>query len=313
VSARWAWCWALLLALLAPQAWAQDVQAVPALSARVIDQTATLAPEALAQLEAKLAAFEKEAGPQIVVLLVPTTAPEDIASYTQRLGDTWKIGRRDVGDGLIIMVAKNDRRMWIAPAKALEGAIPDLAARQIVSTILTPAFKRGDFAGGLDAAVDALISRIRGEALPAPAAVPATTGSGAFEGFGWGDLVGFMAVAVLFMGRLFSGALGRRLGAAATGVTSIAMVQWLSGSWLMAASAGLLCGLAVAIMGPAVLAQAAGRSMRRAGPFTAGGWTVGSGTSGGWSGGGSSGSSDTGGFSSGGGGDFGGGGAGGSW
>ncbi|HET9978305.1 MAG TPA: TPM domain-containing protein, partial [Burkholderiaceae bacterium] len=112
----------LLLCLGLTPAFAQDVQPVPALTERVIDQTGTLSAADQARLVAKLAAFEAEAGPQIVVLMVATTAPEDIAAYTQRVGEAWKIGRRDVGDGLLLVVAKNDRRLWIAPAKALEGA-----------------------------------------------------------------------------------------------------------------------------------------------------------------------------------------------
>ena len=113
----------LLLSFLGATAWAQDLLPVPPLSERVIDQTGTLSAADSAHLVAKLAAFEASAGPQIVVLMVPTTQPEDIASYAQRVGETWKVGRRDVGDGLLIVVAKNDRKLWITPAKALEGAV----------------------------------------------------------------------------------------------------------------------------------------------------------------------------------------------
>ena len=112
------------------------------------------------RLEAKLAAFEAEAGPQIVLLLVPATAPEDIAAYAQRVADTWKIGRREVGDGVRVVVAKDERRVRIEVAKALEGAIPDLAARQIIDQSIRPAFRANDYAGGLEAALDQLIARI---------------------------------------------------------------------------------------------------------------------------------------------------------
>ena len=108
---------------------------VPELSGRVIDQTGTLNAAQRSALESKLAGFEAQAGPQIVVLLVPTTAPEDIAAYAQRVADQWKIGRRDQGDGLLLVVAKNDRRVRIEVAKALEGAVPDLAARQIIDNL----------------------------------------------------------------------------------------------------------------------------------------------------------------------------------
>ena len=160
---------ALALALLGA-AQAQDVLPVPALTARVIDQTGTLQAAETAALEAKLAAFETEAGTQIVLLLVPATAPEDIAAYAQRVGDSWKIGRREVGDGVLLVVAKDERRVRIEVAKTLEGAIPDLAARQIIDNAIRPAFRANDYAGGLEAAVDQLIARIKGEALPAPAA-----------------------------------------------------------------------------------------------------------------------------------------------
>jgi uncharacterized protein len=136
-------CRALVLAMLFLAAWgavrAQDVLPVPPLTARVIDQTATLSAAQQQALEAKLAAFESRRGTQLVVLLVPSTAPEDIAAFAQRIGEAWKIGRREVGDGLLIVVAKDDRRARIEVAKALEGAVPDLAARQVIDTALRPA------------------------------------------------------------------------------------------------------------------------------------------------------------------------------
>ena len=117
---------------------AQDLQAIPPLSARVIDTSGTLDAVQTQALEAKLAAFEKARGAQIVILMVPTTLPEDITDYAQRVGDAWKIGRKDIGDGLLLLVAKNDRKVRIATTKTLEGAIPDLAARQIIASAITP-------------------------------------------------------------------------------------------------------------------------------------------------------------------------------
>eukprot|EP01032_Pedospumella_encystans_P017177 gene17177-19583_t len=130
-------------------AWAQTLVPVPPLTARVMDQTGTLSAADVAALEQQLKTFEQQRGTQIVVLVLPSTAPEDIADFTQRLGDAWKIGRRQVGDGLLLVVALNDRRLRIAPAKALEGAVPDLAAQRIIDQVITPAFRRGDVAGGL--------------------------------------------------------------------------------------------------------------------------------------------------------------------
>lgn len=293
---------ALGLLALAPGLRAQDLLPVPALSARVIDQTATLDATALQALEARLAAFEAEAGPQIVVLLVPTTAPEDIASYTQRLGDAWKIGRRDVGDGLLIVVAKNDRKVWIAPAKALEGAVPDLAARQIIQNQITPAFKQGDFAGGLSAGVEALIARIKGEHLPAPAA----RGSGGPQGglgFDWQSLAMIFFVAVPVVGSLISAVFGRKLGSALTAGGTGAAAWWLSASLAIAAGAGLLALILVGVLGVGAGGRRSGGRGGHGGPPVI--WGGGGRGGGGFGGGG--------GFSSGGGGNFGGGGAGGSW
>ncbi len=152
----------LVLLWTGSPAHAQGVLPVPPLTAPVIDQTATLGEAQRAALVAKLATIEQQTGSQIVVLMVPSTLPEDIVAYSQRVGDSWKIGRRDVGDGLLIVVAKNDRRVRIEVAKALEGAVPDLAAKRIIDAQITPAFRAGDYAGGLSAAADQLAARIRG-------------------------------------------------------------------------------------------------------------------------------------------------------
>lgn len=296
---------ALLLVCNAPSLQAQEVLAVPALSARVIDQTGTLDAAALGALEAKLAAFEAQAGPQIVVLLVPSTAPEDIASFVQRLGDTWKVGRREVGDGLLVVVAKNDRKVWIAPAKALEGAVPDLAARQIIQNQITPAFKRNDFAGGLNAGVDALMARIRGEALPAPTAQAARgKSSGLGLGLGLEALAMFFFVGVPVIGGLLTAVMGRKLGSVVTAAGTGTAAGWLGGSLLIGGIAGVVALVMVGLLG----IGAAGRHGGRGGLLGVPPVLFGGGGRGGWGGGGSGG-----GFSSGGGGNFGGGGAGGSW
>lgn len=293
----------LALAWAAPAVWAQDVRALPAPTARVIDETGTLTPDQQAALEARLAAFEAEAGPQIVVLLVPSTQPEDIADFTQRLGDAWKIGRRDVGDGVLLVVAKDDRRVRIAPAKALEGAIPDLVARQIIDRTIAPAFRAGDYAGGVDAALEQLIARIRGEALPEPAKKPVAGDAG------WQveELLMFFFIAVPVIGSVMTGILGRKLGTLATSGISGGIAWVLTASLLLAAGAVLASVLLVGLFGVGSAARNIARAgRRRGGPpviFGPGG------DHGGWGGGGFGG----GGFSSGGGGDFGGGGASGDW
>lgn len=307
----WAPVFALLLGLLLTfAAAAQDLQPVPALSARVTDLTGTLSAAQKSALEGKLAAFEAQAGPQIVVLMVATTQPEDIAAYAYRVADQWKVGRREVGDGLLVLVAKDDRRVRIEVAKALEGAVPDLAARQIIDRALRPAFKAGDYAGGLNAAIDLLIERVKGEHLPAPDAGPTSrNATSADDGLGgWESLAMFFFIGVPVMGAVLTGILGRKLGSGATGLGAGGLAWWLSSSLPVALGAGVLALVLVGVLG----IGSAGRRVQRAGRGGLGAgppiiWGGGGGGGGGWSGGGG------GGFSSGGGGDFGGGGASGDW
>lgn len=295
---RWA---ALLLALWLPlAAWAQPVLPVPPLTAHVMDQTSTLNPAQLQALEAKLTAFEAARGAQVVVLMLPTTAPEDIAAYAQRVGDSWKIGRKAIGDGLLLVVAKNDRQVRIETTKALEGAIPDLAARQIIDSALTPRFKQGDFAGGLDAAADQIIARISGENLPVPASTQA--GSRGAPGFNWMDLAIFLFFAVPIASRAISGVLGRKVGAVATG-GAVGLLAWVFTSSLVIAGIAALAAVVFALL------SSLGSLGRGGGPSGwGGGMGGGHGRGGTWGGGGGGG-----GFSSGGGGNFGGGGASGRW
>ncbi|MDD2729860.1 TPM domain-containing protein [Malikia sp.] len=290
---RWLWAW-LLCSLLA---WplpglAQPLQAIPPLSARVIDQTATLTEPQRRALEDKLAAFERERGSQVVVLLLRTTAPEDIFSYTQRLGDAWKIGRKEVGDGVLLVVAKDDRTLRIATAKAVEGAIPDLMASRIIEAVITPRFKQGDFAGGLDAGVDQILARLKGEALPLPSAQ-----AKAGPGTNWEELLIFIGLAAPVITRVLRGILGRTLGSlVATGIVG-GIVWSFTGSLFIALAAALLAGVMGLLMARLP---------------TRGGGSGPGGPGGGW-GGGSGGRGGGGGFSSGGGGNFGGGGASGRW
>ena len=282
---------------------AQDVLPVPPITAQVIDQTGTLDEAQRAALVAKLAALEQQTGTQMAVLLVPTTVPEDIASYAQRVADQWKIGRRDVGDGVVIIVAKADRRVRIEVAKTLEGAVPDLAAKRIVSEQISPAFKAGDYAGGLNAAVDALAARIKGEALPAP---KARGSAGNTLGVQWEELAMFFFIGVPLLGAVLTGLFGRKLGSLVTGGAAGGIGWWLTASGLLAGAAGVVAVVLVGILGIGAARSAGGLGSRRGGGFPPVIWG-----GGGWGGGGSSGGG--GGFSSGGGGDFGGGGASGDW
>jgi uncharacterized protein len=279
-------------------AWAQaDLQPIPALSARVIDTTATLDASQRQALEDKLAAFEKAKGSQIVVLMVPTTQPEDITDYAQRVGDLWKLGRKNVGDGLLLVVAKNDRAVRIATAKSLEGAVPDLAASRVIEQAITPRFRSGDFAGGLGAGTDQLMALIAGEGLPAP---PRSAAAGA--GLDWMQLALLLFFAAPFAARVLKGLVGRKAGALLTGVVLGALAGWLTASLVVGVLAAMAAGIlalagALASSGPRV---GWGRGSHHGG-FGDGRGTGGFGGLGG------------GGFSSGGGGNFGGGGASGRW
>lgn len=282
--------WLLLLSQ------AQAQLAVPALTGHVIDSTGTLSAAQAQQLETKLSAFEQSRGTQLVILLVPTTQPEDIASYSNRVANSWKIGRKEIGDGLLVVVAKDDRQVRIEVAKTLEGAIPDLAAKRVIEQAITPRFKQGDFAGGLDAAADQLMALITGEALPAPVAAA----RGGQAGFQWTDLAIFMFFAVPVLGGVARSILGNKLGSLATGGV-VGGIAWFATTSLVLAVLAAMAAFLFALFSGSM--PTGGRGSGRHG-----GWGAGSG--GGFGGGGFGGG---GGFSSGGGGDFGGGGASGRW
>ena len=300
---------ALAAIFIAALAWvglpalAQGLLPIPTLTARVIDQTGTLDAAQRSGLETKLAAFEQRKGSQIVVLMVPTTAPEDIASYAQRVGDAWKIGRKGVGDGLLVIVAKDDRKMRIATAKTLEGAVPDLAAVRIIDEEMKPRFRNNDFAGGLNAAVDRLIGLVDGEPLPEPSRGNSGS-SGGNDGFDWENLAIFLFVGVFVGAPIARAILGKTMGSVAMGGGIGVVAFFLTTSTVIAVIAGLIALMVSLFSGLAGFGP--GRGGRGGG---GGGWSSGGG-GGGWSSGGGGGG---GGFSSGGGGNFGGGGASGDW
>jgi uncharacterized protein len=284
------------LALVAALLPARAEVALPPV-ARVTDLTGTLTAEQRAALSAKLAAFEARKGSQIVVLIVPTTEPEDIAQFGIRVGETWKIGRKSVDgksvdDGLILIVAKNDRRMRIEVGTGLEGAVTDLAANRVLDEYLRPSFRAGDFYGGIDRAVDRLIGLVDGEPLPPPRQELRRPTRG--PQVGQGLLVMLLAVAFVG-GPILRSLFGRPVGAAATGGVAGFLVFLLLGTLTFAVVAGVIA-FVVALVGG----------------LGGGGWTSGRGGFGGGFGGGGFGGGGGGGFSGGGGG-FSGGGASGSW
>ena len=285
------------VALTGLAAWASDsLQPVPALTARVTDTTGTLDSGQREALESKLAGLEQRKGAQLAVLMVPTTQPEDIAQYSIRVVDAWMLGRKNVDDGALLIVAKNDHRVRIEVGRGLEGAIPDAASARIIREYITPKFRAGDFYGGILDAADAMTKLVEGEPLPPPLADDRRPARGVGNVFNTFTTVLFVAIWLRAMfGRL--GAIPRAgIVGAASGIVALVF------GGVLAVAIG--CGIFGAFIG--LLGGGGGGFVNRGGW---GGFGSGGFGGGGWSGGGGGGG---GGFSGGGGG-FSGGGASGSW
>ncbi len=285
---------ALLTLLIAPGLLAQGLVAIPAYEARVIDLTGTLTANEQSALESRLAEFEARKGSQIAVLMLPTTQPEDIAQFGIRLADAWKPGRKQVDDGAILIVAKDDRRMRIEVGYGLEGALPDAIAKRIIDQTVTPLFKQNDYYGGIDAGLDRMMRVVDGEPLPPPD--PSWDGSSSIL-----ELLPFLFFAVLIGSVILRSIFGRALGSIFTGGAT-GMLVWLVSSILgIAVAAGLLALFFSLVM------SSLGGGRWSSSPHR-GGWR-----GGGWGGGGFGGGGFGGGGFGGGGGGFGGGGASGGW
>jgi uncharacterized protein len=295
----------LIVAPGRPGARAQALQAVPPLSARVTDLTGTLDAAQRQALEQRLAAIEQRKGAQVAVLLVPTTQPEPIEDYSIRVVEAWKLGRGEVNgkrvdDGLLLLVAKNDRKVRIEVGYGLEGAVPDALAKRIIAETITPKFRQGDFFGGITAGIDDVARLIDGEALPAP-----WQSAHAAEGI---DLQSVLAglLAVFVIGLVANAILGRVLGSGVGGLATAGFSLVLGASLAVAAIVALIGFVAFLLLGNSFLRglqSGSGRDSSGRSVWTSGGW--GGGSRGGFGGGG-------GGFGGGGGG-FGGGGASGGW
>ncbi len=280
----------VLLCSLAGVLHAQELQALPSLSAHVTD-TLGLLPEARREaLEARLVALEKDKGAQVAVLVVATTRPEAVESYALRVAEAWRLGRQGVDDGILFLIARDDRRMRIEVGRGLEGAVPDAIAKRIIADVVAPHLRGGDFAGGIEAGVDSIVARIAGEALPPPTAASSAQEAG-FE-----ELLVLGIIGTIVVGGVLRAIFGRLLGAGlASGIVGFA--AWtLSGMLAIGVVGGLLAFVFVLAMG----SGGGGRGI--GGPWTGGGMGGGGfgrgGGGGGWSGGG---------------GGFGGGGASGDW
>jgi uncharacterized protein len=262
---------------------AHKLQTIPALTGPVVDLTGTLTAAQAAQLAQKLRTLHEQYGAQMQVLLVPTTQPEDAFSYSVRVFEKWQLGTKEKDDGLLLLIAKNDRKTWIQTGYGLEGVIPDIVAKSLVRDTLAPFLRNGDFAGGINATIDATFQRISGEVTAMPVQKKSRGNQNAPN---WMGPVIFGAIAIAILSNVLGSFFASGIGA-----TGVFLFVWL----LLGTS--LLLALALAIATP-LLAL----------------FFRGSGYIGGMGGGGFGGSGGSGGGSwSGGGGGFGGGGAGGDW
>ena len=279
--------------LLAGLVSARAEVAVPPLKAHVTDLTGTLSASQLRDLDSRLSGFERAKGSQVAVLMLPSTQPETIEEYSIRVADAWKIGRARVDDGVIVVVAKDDRKLRVEVGRGLEGAIPDAVAKRVVSDVIAPHFRSGDFYGGVAAGTDALMKLIEGEGLPAPRSGVIIDGVHRPIDF---QTIFLLFFALVLTGAIFGRLFGRVIGAGISGGI-VGAIVWLVAGVLAFAVIGGLIGFVIALVN--------GMGSRR------GGWSSGPG---GWSGGGGFGGGGFGGGGfSGGGGGFSGGGASGSW
>ena len=258
--------------------------------ARVVDQTGTLTVENRAALERMLEQFETRKGSQVAVVMVKTTDGEPIEQFALRVAEKWKPGRKRVDDGAILVVAKDDRALRIEVGYGLEGALNDATAKRIISDVIAPRFREGDFFGGISAGVDRMIRVIDGEPLPQPARNAPAVSGGLFQ------LLPVLLIAAFVVGGVLRAMLGRALGAAATGGV-VGFLAWtLAGAFAIGIVAGVVAFIFTLVSGFG--------SARRYGGFGRG-FPGGFGGGGGWGGGGRG--------WGGGGGTFGGGGASGRW
>lgn len=218
-------CWSFMAGAQIP---------VPPLTGRVTDQTTTLTTEQKAALELTLQTFETRTGSQIAVLIVPTTAPETIEQYALRVAEQWKLGRKRVDDGALLAIAKDDRTLRIEVGYGLEGGLNDATSKRIISEIIAPRFKQGDFYGGITAGIDRIIGVIDGEPLPEP------KGESVGDTADIQQYIPIIFILALVVGGVLRSVLGRTVGALVTGGV-VALIAWLFvGTVFIALVAGVL-------------------------------------------------------------------------
>jgi uncharacterized protein len=265
-------------------------QPVPPLTGRVVDRTSTLTSSERTALEQKLAALEQRKGSQVAVLMVKTTEPEAVEQFSLRVAEAWKIGRGNrTDDGIVVVVAKDDRRMRIEVGYGLEGAVPDALAKRIIAEQITPHFRDGDYAGGLNAGVDALAKLIDGESLPPPVAQPARDRGGRGNGgSGFESFFGVLFILAVFVAPVLRRIFGALFGGVLLGGLAAFIVWVVSGILFLALGVGFVAFMLTAagiVGGPGRWSSGGGYWGGRGG-FGGGGFGGGFGGGGGFSGGG---------------------------
>jgi uncharacterized protein len=240
---------ALVLLLAAGSSALADDVAIPPLTGRVVDLTATLTPAQVQALADTLESLEKRKGSQLAVLIVPSTQPETVEQYGIRVASQWKLGRNGVDDGAILIVAKNDRTLRIEVGYGLEGVLNDATAKRIVSEIIVPRFRQGDFAGGIRDGVERTIQVIEGEKLPQP---QDSSGQG---GTGIGTYALVALLFAVFLGGLLRALLGRLPGALVTSGV-VGLLAWVVAGALSVALVCALVAFGVTLIGGVTLLRA---------------------------------------------------------
>lgn len=271
--------WLCAIMLLTPGLLKAEVP-VPALTAQVVDSTGTLSNEQQAALIQKLQAFEAAKGSQIAVLLVQTTQAEPIEQYALRVAESWKIGRKGVDDGAILVVALQDRALRIEVGYGLEGALTDITSKRIIEEVIIPQFRQGDVAGGVAAGVDQMIRVIEGEPLPEPSPANTSNGSNTIE-----DIAPVVFMLALFLGGFLRKAIGKLPAALATGGV-VFVVAWLFAGTIIIAILAALAAAVLTLFGNSMGGIGGGRGGFGSGRGGGGGF---SGGGGGFGGGGASG------------------------
>ncbi|QZA81828.1 TPM domain-containing protein [Deefgea piscis] len=286
--------------LLCPFLFAASI-AIPQLNARVTDLTQTLNAQQTATLDQQLASLEQRKGSQLAVLIVPSTGDESIEQFAIKVVDQWQLGRKGVDDGVLLLVAKDDKKVRIEVGRGLEGALPDVVSSRIIREFILPAFRQGDFVGGIDAGVAKISAVIDGEALPPAATAPAAAAPFKILGLEPLTLAG-----ILFAGFILSQIGGRWLGrggvAAVSGFAAISTGTPITLALLLGIGMALTLSIVTSRLFIELIGLVLSHQSGRGGGFNHRGGYGGGGFGGGGGGG----------FSGGGGG-FGGGGASGGW